>query len=323
MRAIQVTEYGGTDVFEHTDVDVPAPDRGEVRIDVAAAGVNFADVEKRRGNYPDSPTPPYVPGMEVAGRVDAPGAGVDREVGERVVAILDRGGYAEAAIAPEDSVFDVPETLDFVDAAGVPVQFLTAHNALHEWGGLTQGDRVLVHAAAGGVGSAAVQLASHAGAEVFGTASQPRKLDLAADLGADHVIDYSDASVADEIASITDGDGVDLVLDGVGGDAFYEGLDALADFGQIVVYGMASGDIPTVSSPRLIFENRSVVGYHLGHALDHRPERVYAAVSEIDALLDRGAVDVVVGETFALEDVAAAHELLESRESTGKVVLEV
>jgi len=321
MQAVVATDDGDPSVLEPREVPVPKPGEGEVRIDVERAGVNFADVEKRRGTYPDAPTPPYVPGIEVAGRIDGTGPNVDREPGEAVAALVDEGGYAEYAVAAESRLLDVPLSVALGDAAALPVQFLTAHNALFEWGELVGGERVLVHAAAGGVGTAAVQLAAAAGATVFGTASTDAKLDLAAELGATHVINYERADVVDAIDAHTDGDGVDLVLDGVGGDAFYAGLDALADCGRIVTYGLASGTVPTVATPRLLFGNKSVRGYHLEGALDHATQRVRAGIDGLTDRFETGDVRVVVGDERPLADAAAVHRAIEARETTGKLLL--
>lgn len=321
MQAVRIPDYGDPSVLEVVSVPTPEPGPDEVRIDVTAAGINFLDIEQRRGTYPDAPTPPYIPGIEVVGTIEAVGDAVDRPVGDRVAAILTRGGYAEAAIAPADALLELPDGLSAAEAAAVPVQFLTAHNTLFEWGGLEAGERVLVHAAAGGVGTAAVQLAANAGAEVFGTASTADKLRLAADLGVDHSINYTTADVAEEIAAVTDGAGVDLVLDGVGGEAFYAGLDALADGGRLVTYGLASGDIPTVATPRLLFANQSVIGYHLGHALDHTPDRVWSALPALQEQLTAGDLDIMISERFPLAEAPAAHTHIEDRESVGKVVL--
>lgn len=321
MNAIEVTEFGESDVIDVVDRDVPEPDSGEVRIAVEAVGVNFADIMQRRGHYPGGPSPPYVPGMEAAGTIDAVGEEVDREVGERVVAMT-QGAYAEYVTADANGLFDVPESMSFDAAAGFPVQFLTAHNTLFEWGELEDGERVLVHAAAGGVGTAATQLASEAGAEVFATASTADKLDLAARLGADHPINYTETDFAEEVNEITGGEGVDLVLDGVGGDTTTESLSCLSHFGRMVSYGAASGRPGQPDTGSLLFANQRVIGYHLGQAIERAPERVLGAVPELTALLTRGDLEVVVGETFALEDAAVAHEHIESRESSGKVVLE-
>lgn len=323
MNVIRVAEHGGPETLRVEEATVPEAGRGEIRIDVRAAGVNFADVEKRRGSYPGGPTPPYVPGMEVAGIVDSVGPDVEEElsVGDRVAAFVDGGGYAEQAIASVGRTFPIPEALSWVEAAAVPVQWVTAHNVLHEWGGLETGDRVLVNAAAGGVGSAAVQLADAAGGEVFGTASTPEKRDLARDLGATVAIDYRSEDVTAAIDRLTDGRGVDLALDGVGGSAFSDAVESLTPGGRIVTYGMASGSVPTVATPRLFFQNRSVIGYHLEEALDRVPGRALGALPRVLERLASGDVEVVVGDTRPLTDAETAHRRLESRETTGKLVL--
>ncbi|NIC00651.1 NADPH:quinone oxidoreductase family protein [Halobacterium sp. R2-5] len=322
MQAIEVSEFGDASTLERVERDQPEPGPGEVRIDVEAVGVNFADVMQRRGHYHGGPQPRYVPGMEAAGTIDAVGEGADREVGDRVVAMVDGGAYAEYVTAPALSLFDVPESMPFAAAAGFPVQFLTAHHCLHEWGGLEGGERVLVHAAAGGVGTAAVQLADHAGAEVFGTASTAEKLSLAERLGCDRPINYTETDFAEAVDDLTDGGGVDLVLDGVGGETFRESVDALAPFGRIVAYGAASGEPGTVDTATLLFGNKSVEGFHLGRAAASDPERVFAPVGELSRLLREGELEVIVGQTFDLADAAEAHRALEDRETTGKVVLE-
>ncbi|WP_254543960.1 quinone oxidoreductase family protein [Halomarina pelagica] len=329
MKAIEVTAFGDADTIEVVERDVPEPREGQVRIDARAIGVNFADIMQRRGHYQGGPTPPYVPGMEVAGVVDAVGEGVDGFAeGDRVVGMVGRSGYAEYAVADADGLFDVPEGMSFEEAAGFPVQFLTAHNCLFEWGGLeseaegeNEGKRVLIHAAAGGVGTAAVQLASEAGAEVFGTASTAEKLDLAADLGCDHPINYVEADFAEEVSEITDGEGVDLVLDGVGGETTERSLDCLAHFGRMVVYGAASGEPGRPDTATLLFNNFEVVGYHLGQGLQRDPQRVLRAVPHLTELLTAGDLSVQVGHTFPLADAADAHRAIENRETSGKVVL--
>ncbi|UPV73981.1 NADPH:quinone oxidoreductase family protein [Halorussus limi] len=337
MQRVEVTEFGDSDALAVTDAEKPEPGEGEVRIAVEAAGINFADIMQRRGHYVGGPEPTYVPGMEAAGTVDAVGEGVSAseasggssdasdgvgyEEGDRVVAMTGRGGYAEYVLADADSLFEVPEAMSFDEAAGFPVQFMTAHAVLHEWGELEEGERVLVHAAAGGVGTAAVQLASAAGAEVFGTASTDEKLELAERLGCDHPINYEEEDFREVVDEVTDGEGVDLVLDGVGGETFARSLDALSHFGRVVAYGAASGEPGEVDTTRLLFENKSVVGFHLGNATQRDPQRILLSVPELQQMLAAGELEVVVGERFPLEDAAAAHEAIENRETTGKVVL--
>jgi NADPH2:quinone reductase len=323
VRAIIVPEYGSSDVCELTDIDPPEVGPGEVLVDVRAVGLNFADIVQRRGEYPGTEPPPYVPGREAAGVIAEVGDGVDREVGDRVVVFVSGGAYAEQVAAEESAVFDIPESMSFMEAAGFPIQFLTAYHILHTCGDIGGAETVLVHAAAGGVGTATVQLAARTDTEIFATASTERKRELAASLGADHTIDYTEVSVPDVIADHTNGRGVDLVLDGVGGEVFHDSLDALAPFGRLVAYGFASGDIAEVDTGRLLFENDCVVGFHLGNARRTDPDLIHAAVPELSATLASGELRVVVGETFPLEAAGEAQELIESRGSTGKVVLEL
>ena len=321
MKAIEVRAFGTSDELEVVERETPEPGEGQIRIEVEAAGINFADIMQRRGQYEGGPEPTYVPGMEAAGTIDAVGEGVDLDEGDRVVAMTNGGAYAEYAIADPQSLFPIPDGMSFEEAAGFPVQFLTAHGCLFEWGGLGEDERVLIHAAAGGVGTAAVQLASRAGAEVFGTASTEEKLDLAERLGCDHPVQYTEEDFVDRVDEITDGEGVDLVLDGVGGETFSESLDATPQFGRIVAYGAASGRPGEVDTATLLFGNKSVIGYHLGRAVVEDANRVLKAVPDLQEGLQTGELEVVVGEEFALEDAAEAHQFIEDRGSTGKVVL--
>lgn len=321
MRAIIVPEYGSSDVCELTEIDSPEIGRSEVLVDVHAVGLNFADIVQRRGDYPGTENPPYVPGREAAGVIAEVGEDVNREIGERVVVFVSGGAYAEQVAAPEASIFDVPEAMSFEEAAGFPVQFLTAYHILHSCGAVETADTCLVHAAAGGVGTATVQLANRTGIEIFATASTERKRELAANLGADYTIDYTEMDFADVIDEHTNGRGVELVLDGVGGSVFHDSLDALAPFGRLVTYGFASGDIADVDTGRLLFENSWVVGFHLGNALQTNPDEIYAAVPELSEALTTDELSVIIGETYPLDAAAEAQELIESRRSTGKIVL--
>lgn len=321
METIQVSEYGDSDALEPVDADRPEPESGEVRIEVEAAGINFAEIMQRRGEYPGGPEPPFTPGMEAAGTIDTVAEDVDLQIGDRVVAMLDSGGYAEYVTVDSESLFPISEGMSFEEAAGFPVQFLTAHSCLFGWGGLDGDENVLIHAAAGGVGTAAVQLASREGAETFGTASTAEKLELAEDLGLDHPINYTETDFAEEIAEATDGEGVDLVLDGVGGDTFERSVEALAHFGRIVTYGVASGEPGRVETPEVFFRNASIIGYHLGRTLQQDPDRVLQAVPDLTDGLSSGDLDVIVGETFPLAEAAEAHRFIENRGSSGKVVL--
>lgn len=327
MNAIVVDEHGGPGVLSVEDRPEPTPGAGEVKIAVEAAGVNFADIERRRGTYPDRPdvrcpVPPYVPGSEAAGRVVEAGDHTDFERGDDVMGLLCYASYGEYATVPADRVMPVPGTLSYEAAAGVPIRFITAHNALFEWGGLEAGETVLVHAGAGGVGSAAIQFAARIDCTIHTTASTGRKRDFSRSLGADRAIDYTTESVAAVADEELDG-GYDLVLDGVGGNAFKESVRSLAPGGRIVSYGAASGNVPTIAVPRLLFENRTVRGYHVEHAYANLRERVLSAKENVLRLFRDGALDVVVDRTFPLEAASDAHRHIEDRANVGKVVLEV
>ncbi|WP_299270341.1 quinone oxidoreductase family protein [Halorientalis sp.] len=321
MKVAEITEFGGNENVAVTDQEKPEPGAGEVRIEVRAAGINFADIMQRRGHYQGGPEPPYVPGMEVAGVVDAVGDGVGRDVGDEVMGFVEEGGYAEYAIGNAAGLFDLPEDMSYEQGAGFAVQFLTAHNCLFEWGDMTEGEQVLIHAAAGGVGTAAVQLASNAGGEVFGTASTEEKLELAAELGCEHPIQYTEEDFVDEVDEITDGDGVDLVLDGIGSETTTESLKALTHFGRMVSYGAASGEPGQPNTADLLFSNHTVIGYHLGQAMYRDPGRVFQAVPKLTGQLESGDLEVIVGTSFELDDAAEAHQYIEDRKSSGKVVL--
>lgn len=321
MKAIEVQEYGESDVLDVVERDRPDPGAGEVRIEVEAAGVNFADVVQRSGRYPESPDPPFVPGLEAAGTIDATGEGVGLDEGDPVMVMLRSGAYAEYVVADVEAVLPVPGGLDFEEAAGFPIQYLTAHNCLFEWGDLDADESVLVHAAAGGVGTAAIQLASQEGAEVFGTASTDEKLDLAADLGCDHPINYEETDFVDEVLDATDGEGVDIALDGVGGDVLGDTLEATKHFGRVVTFGAASGTPAQVDSMELFTANQSLVGFHLANSLEADPSRALSSMTDLQQRLMTGELEVVIGETFDLSDAADAHRFMENRNSMGKVVL--
>lgn len=320
MRAIQVTEHGGPNVLTLVEREAPEPGHGEVAVDVAAVGVNFADIKRRRGSSSREHDLPFVPGIEAAGRVRSVGVGAPFEVGDRVAVFPTRGSYAEGVVADADRTFAIPDSLGFEESAAFPVQFLTAHESLYAYGGLEPDDDVLVHAAAGGLGSAAVQLAAARGATVFGTASTAEKRRFAERLGADHTIDYESTDFREVVAERTTG-GVDLVLDGVGGETFDRSVDAVRPFGRVVTLGNAGGTDATPDAGRLRAASVLVVGYHLSRAVETFPDRVHRAAAEVFGLHDAGGLEFLVGERFDLAEAGAAHAHIEARESHAKVVL--
>lgn len=321
MKAIRIHETGGPEVMHLEDVEIPAPGQGEVLIKVAAAGVNYADLAQRRGAYLTRTRTPMTMGFEVAGTIAELGPGTSAPpVGTRVIAFV-QGGYAEYAIAGASTIIPIPDNLDFTHAAAFAVQGLTAYQTLRESGRLQLGESVLVQAAAGGVGTLAVQLARLMGAgKVIGTASNEQKLDLVRRLGADAAINYTQDGWVEQVKQATDGRGVDIVLEVVGGDIAGQALQCLAPFGRLVVIGAASGERTQFSAVQLMYKNLSVVGYWLTAWLS-RPDRIAAATLELMQYLASGNLQIIVGQTYPLADAAEAHRAIAERRTTGKVVL--
>lgn len=321
MRAIQVTEFGGPEVMRLVDLPDPVP-RGDLRlVDVDAAGVNYADTHQTENSYLAPQQLPMVPGGEVVGRL--------AEDGRRVVALLaGGGGYAERALAHPAATFELPEGIEDGEALALVLQGTTAWHLLRTCAHLQPGEAVVVHAAAGGVGSLAVQLARQWGAgRVIATASSEEKRRLATDLGADVAVDVSGLETADAVrdalVGANGGRGVDVVLEMTGGHVFDGSLAALAPFGRQVVYGMASRRPGGPVQPgELMATSRAVIGFWLVHAL-RRPGGLGPAMEELLSLTRAGALRPVVGGHYPLQDAAAAHRDLLSRGTTGKLVLDV
>ncbi len=315
MKAIRVHEFGGVEKLTVDELEKPSPKPGEILIKMAAAGVNYADVMMRGGNYLTKPPLPYALGFEVAGTVEEVGQRVEGlSVGDRVVASVLGGGYAEYATARAGGAVKIPDGLGFSEATALLVQGLTALGLLDQ---TKAGDSILVHAAAGGVGSLIVQLAKHKGLKVIGTASNTSKLEFVASLGADFAVNYSDADWTDEVLKATDGKGVDWIIEMVGGDIVGQNLKVLAKNGTMWVYGAASGEDFRVSVLSLMSKNHIVRGYWLTN------ETVENRVKFTRELLDHvaaGRLKIQVTE-FPLEKAAEAHESIEGRKTTGKVVL--
>ena len=319
MRAIQVRAFGGADALEVIDATEPVVRPGTVLVEVEAAGVNYADVMMRRGLYVGGPKPPFVPGLEVAGRAAALGDGVDKvSVGQDVIALVPSGGYAERVVVPAHAVMPRPAGMSAEAGAAFPVNFYTADFALHFAGAIEAGRTVLVHAAAGGVGTAAVQLAKQAGARVIATASSEEKLERVRALGADVTAGYDD--FLDVALRETNGAGVDLVLESVGGDVFERSLKALRPLGRLVVYGVASADVRRPDPRELLFRNLWIIGLHIG-VLMQTPAIAGPASTRLFGLLASGRIAPQVGHVLPLEEAARAHELLGDRANYGKIVL--
>jgi NADPH:quinone reductase len=322
MRAVVCREWGAVESLRLEQIAEPALPAGGVRIEVRAAGVNFADLLITRGEYQEKPPFPFSPGMEAAGVVREVAEGVTRvRPGDRVLAFLDHGGYAEQAVAREADVTPIAGGMDFVTAAGFPVIYATSHLALRHRADLQPGEALLVHGASGGVGLTAVEVGKALGATVIATASSAQKLEVAREHGADHLVNYAQEDVRERVLALTGG--CDVAYDPVGGEAFTASLRTIRPGGRILVIGFASGDVPQIPANHLLVKDASAMGLSLGQLRKHRPEVVAAAMEELLRWYEDGRLRPHVSSTLPLERFAEAMALLRDRRSTGKVVLTV
>jgi NADPH:quinone reductase-like Zn-dependent oxidoreductase len=341
MRAVVLTGTGGPEVLQVQERPDPAVGPGEVRIAVRAAGINFADTMARVGLYPDAPKTPCVLGYEVAGEVETVGEGVSgHKVGDRVIAGTRFGGQAELATVSAEQVLPLPAQLSFEQGAAFPVNYGTAYAALTVMGGMREGDRVLIHAAGGGVGISAAQLARNAGAEVFGTAS-PGKHEAIRAQGVQHAIDYRNQDFEAEVMRITDGEGVDLIIDALGPTSFRKDYRLLRSGGRMVMYGLSEStsagarDLPATlksllkmplatmpwwKSLTMMNENKGVFGLNMLSWWD-REGNLDRVTAPLLADLESGRIEPVVAESFSFERAGEAHEFIAQRRNVGKVVL--
>jgi NADPH2:quinone reductase len=326
VRALQISELSGPDAVRVLDVASPqashmlTPGQG-VLIDVVAAGVSFPDVLQTRGLYQLKPELPFTPGSEVAGIVTAAPTDAAVQVGDRVVAFTVLGGMAEQAVAPAFLTFPLPAALDFAQGAALLLNYHTVYFALKLRGRLQAGEQVLVHGAAGGVGTAALQVAKALGANTIAVVSSEAKERVARQAGADQVV-RSDGPWREQVQELTGG-GVDLVLDPVGGDRFLDSLRALREGGRVVVVGFTGGSIPEVKVNRLLLRNTEVIGAGWGAYVMGKPELNREIGEAIERMIERGFVRPIVGARFPLADAAQALRLIDERGATGKVVLDV
>lgn len=339
MKAWFVTRFGAPSVLRLRDIPVPAPGDEDVLVDVYCIGVNFADVFARLGVYPGIPRPPFVPGIEFSGVVRTTGRSVrGLKRGDRVMGFSRQGSYAECVCVPARHVSKVPARLGFAEAAAFPVAFLSAYHGLVTLAHISKGERVLIHAAAGGVGLAAIQIARHLGAEIFGTVGSQEKIEAAQREGAHHVINYRVQDFAEAVRVRTGGEGIDVILDSVGGSVFRKGWNLLAPMGRYVLYGFAavSGEgglrrlklikeavqVPLMYPPSLVSRNVSLMGFNL-YFLAHKHEYLQRAVRELLRWRERRIIKPRIGARFPFDAVPDVHAFLQSRKSIGKVIVEV
>jgi NADPH:quinone reductase-like Zn-dependent oxidoreductase len=341
MRAVVLTGHGGPEVLEVQERPDPEVKPGEVRIAVKAAGINFADTMARVGLYPEAPKPPSVLGYEVAGEIESVGEGVDSvKVGERVVAGTRFGGQAELATVPADQVLPLEDRLSFEQGAAIPVNYATAYAALVTMGGLQGSDRVLIHAAAGGVGTAATQLAKGRGAEIFGTASAAKHEAIKA-FGVQHPIDYREQDFEQVVMRLTNDEGVDVIIDATGPTNFRKDYRLLRPGGCLVMYGLSEASTGTGRSMRkaasalvrgpfatmpwwkslnVMNENKGVFGLNMLGWSDAEPG-LRRIIEPLTAEIESGGLEPVVAEAFPFDRAGDAHQFIADRKNIGKVVL--
>ncbi|MGI8596307.1 MAG: quinone oxidoreductase family protein [Thermoleophilaceae bacterium] len=319
MRAIRIDEFGGPEVLQMVDAPEPEPGEGQVLIKVSRAGINYADTMARQDAYVEAQTLPFTPGVEVAGTVERAVEGF--EAGQRVIAFVN-AAYAEYAVGPAATCVPLPDGADDEQALAVLLQGLTAWHILKTSARLQDGESVVVHAAAGGVGSLAVQLAKHFGAgNVIATASSEEKRKLASDLGADAVVDSRADDLTEALKEANGGEPVDVVLEMAGGRVFDQSLAALAPFGRLVTYGAASGEGNEVSSFDLLGNSRAVVGFYLFHVLGDE-EQTARPLEQMFEMVASGDLRPIVGGTYPLSEASRAHEEMEGRGTRGKLLLD-
>ena len=342
MRAVVIPRYGPPEVLEVRELPDPPVGRGEVRIAVKAAGINFADTMARVGLYPEAPKPPCVLGYEVAGEVESVGDGVDDyKVGDRVLAGTRFNGHAELVTVPAEQVIPLPKKMSFEEGAAFPVNYGTAYAALVIMGGLKGGERVLIHTAAGGVGISATQIAKGIGAEIFGTSSAS-KHDAIREQGVDHPIDYRTKDFEEEVRRLTDGEGVDVIMDALGPTSFRKDYRILRQGGRLIMYGaselqtgsgkrnlpsalramtrMPIATMPWWKSVGIMNENKGVFGLNMLSWWD-REGSLDRVTEPLMAGLEKGELKPVVSEAFSFDRAADAHRFIEERRNVGKVVL--
>jgi len=312
MKAIQIQEFGGPDMLEYVDLPDPTPGEGEVVVEIARAGVNFADTHATRNDYLAEQSLPLVPGAEIAGRTPD---------GRRVAALLGSGGYAQKAVVPESLLVPLPDEVDDDQAAAMLLQGLTALALVKRCARIEPGETIVVEAAGGGTGTLAVQIAKAAGAKVIGLASSEEKRALVEELGADATVDSRAGDLGTAIREANGGERVDAVLHMSGGDAFDAEMGVLAPLGRMVVFGIASREQRDVSTAALLRGSKTVIGFWLVHVLA-RPDLALPMIGELVGAVAAGELRATVGGVYPLSEAARAHEDLIARTTSGKLLLD-
>ncbi|MGC5327526.1 quinone oxidoreductase family protein [Brevibacillus sp. SYSU BS000544] len=324
MKAILVTAFGGTENMIYSDVEMPTIESTQVLIRVQKTSVNFADIKSRYGKK-GAGTLPFIPGLDAAGVIEQVGSRVQHlKAGQRVIAFPANGSYAEYIVADEKLTFVIPDELDYEIAAACPVVSFTSYNLLANVARIEAGETVLIHAAAGGIGTTAIQLAKRLGAgTVIGTVSNQNKAAIALEAGADHVICYENGIFSDKVIEVTNGQGANVILDSISGRVTENSLECLAPYGRLVHFGNSSGEVGSFKTVDLHASCRSVLGFSFGTTRKMRPHLIGATAEQVFRFLSDGSLQIRIGKRFSLQDAAKAHDWVESRQSTGKVLLDV
>ncbi len=325
MKAWRVHEWCEPEQMSFEDIPTPEPGAGEIRIKNHAAALNFFDILMVQGKYQTKPPRPFTPGSEVAGIVDAVGEGVTGfSPGDRVQAMATSGSYAEYSIAPAAKTFRIPDAMSFAEAAAMIVIYQTSYFALTHRTQIKPGEWLLVHAAAGGVGMSATQIGKALGARVIATAGSDDKLEFCLSQGAEHALNYRDATWVDAVKKITSqagGRGADIIYDPVGGEIFDLSTKCIAPEGRLLVIGFAGGTIPTIAANRVLLKNMSVTGVYWGGYLEHHPEYMAEAEAALFQMYEAGQIKPIVSESYPLAEAVAALNALATRKTVAKVVL--
>lgn len=322
MKAMIARELGGPEVLKAEEIASPEPGPGQILVRVRACGVNFADSLVLKGKYQVQPELPFSPGAEVAGTVLALGEGVSGlEIGRRVAGMCGNGGYAEETLMPASGVVPLPDDMPDEVAAAFPIAYGTSHIALKHRGRLKEGETLVVHGAAGGVGLTAVEIGKALGARVIATASAPEKLEIAKRHGADDLVNSSGEDLRDRIKALTDGKGADVIYDPVGGDVFDASLRAIAFEGRLIVIGFAGGRVPQIPANHLLVKNVDAIGFNFGAYLEKAPAVTREAFSELANWYVEGRIRPYVSDRFTLEETPAAITHVMERKARGKAVV--
>jgi NADPH2:quinone reductase len=324
MKAWRVNDWCEPDQMEFTDIPLPEPKPGEIRIKNRAASLNFYDILLIQGKYQVKPPRPFTPGSEVAGVVDVVGEGVTEfNAGDRVQAMAVGGTFCEYSIAPAAKAFRIPDAMSFEEAAAMIVIYQTSYFALTHRTRIKPGEWLLVHAGAGGVGLSAIQIGKALGARVIATAGAEEKLQFCLSQGAAAALDYRDAGWVDQVKQITAGRGADVIYDPVGGEVFDLSTKCIASEGRLLVIGFAGGTIPSIAANRILLKQISIIGVYWGGYLEHHPEYMHEAQAALFKMYEAGQIKPVVSQTFALADAVVALNALATRKTYAKVVLTI